>query len=64
MGRRKQGETNMKVYELQDYLKGQLRMAEVKIQIGEEMYLITDIKWAGLESVGEVIMKAENKTNL
>lgn len=52
----------MKIHELQDYLRGQLRMAEIKIQIGEKIYPITDIKWDGLENGGGVILKAENKT--
>ena len=52
----------MKVYELQDYLRGQLRMAEVKIQIGDKLYSIADIKWTGIENGGEVIIKAGNKT--
>ena len=52
----------MKIHELQDYLRGQLRMVEVKIQIGEKIYPITDIKWDGLKNGGEVILKAENKT--
>ena len=51
----------MKIHELQDYLRGQLRMAEVKIQIGEKIYPITDIKWDGLENGGEVIIKVKNK---
>jgi len=50
----------MKVYELQDYLRGQLRMAEVKIKIGEKLYPITDIKWTGLENGGNIVLNIKD----
>ncbi len=47
---------SVKVYELETYLRGQLRMQEVKVQIGEKLYSIKDAKWTGLENGGNVIL--------
>lgn len=49
----------MKVYELQDYLRGQLRMQEVKVKIGENLYPIIDMDWTGLENGGNVVLTIE-----
>lgn len=42
----------MKIHELQDYLRGQLRMAEVKIQIGEkyiQLQILNGMVWKMVE---------------
>jgi len=49
----------MKVYQLEDYLRGQLRMQDVMVQVGEKLYPIQDIKWTGLENGGNVILYIE-----